>query len=42
MFIFEGGMRAGQAEKEGDRGFKADSMLLAESLMRGSNPRTVR
>ena len=35
-------MRGGGAEREEDRGSEAGSVLTAESLMRGSNPRTMR
>ena len=41
MFIFERErecVRRGVAERDGDRGSEAGSMLTAESVTRGSNP----
>ena len=43
FFIFEGeSMSRGGAEREGDRGSEADSVLTAESPMWGSNSQTMR
>ena len=47
MFIFERRRKSmhvnrGEAEREGDRGSEAGSVLTAESLMWGLNSQTVR